>query len=68
MLGVWFLATSLGNLIAGLVGGTVNPENLPDTPKLFLLTAGSLIAAGVVLTLLIVPIRNMMAKQERAIT
>jgi proton-dependent oligopeptide transporter, POT family len=67
MMGVWFLATSLGNLIAGLVGGSVNPENLPDTPKLFTLTAGSLLGAGVVLAILVVPIRNMMAKQERAI-
>jgi POT family proton-dependent oligopeptide transporter len=66
MMGVWFLATSLGNLIAGLVGGNVNPENLPETPKLFAMTAGSLIVAGVVLAILIVPIRNMMAKQTAA--
>jgi POT family proton-dependent oligopeptide transporter len=68
MMGVWFLATSLGNLIAGLVGGSVNPENLPDTPKLFAMTAGSLVIAGVVLTVLIVPIRNMMAKQTAAVS
>jgi len=67
MMGVWFLATSLGNLIAGLVGGNVNPENLPDTPKLFAMTAGSLVVAGVVLAILIVPIRNMMAKQTTAV-
>ena len=63
MMGVWFLATALGNLIAGLVGGSVNPENLAETPKLFMLTTSSLVVAGVVLALLIVPIRNMMARQ-----
>jgi len=66
MMGVWFLATAVGNLIAGLVGGSVNPENLPDTPKLFMLTTSSLVVAGVVLVLLIVPIRNMMARQTDA--
>jgi POT family proton-dependent oligopeptide transporter len=63
MMGVWFLATSLGNLIAGLVGGNVNPQDLAQTPKLFMLTAASLAGAGVILALLIVPIRNMMAKR-----
>jgi POT family proton-dependent oligopeptide transporter len=66
MMGVWFLATALGNLIAGLVGGNVNPENLSETPKLFMLTTASLVVAGVVLALLIVPIRNMMARQTDA--
>ena len=28
MMGVWFLAASLGNLIAGIVGGNVDPEKL----------------------------------------
>ena len=65
MMGVWFLATSLGNLIAGLVGGNVDPRDLAQTPKLFMLTAGSLAGAGVVLCLLIVPIRNMMARQAK---
>jgi len=66
MMGVWFLATSLGNLIAGLVGGNVNPQDLAQTPKLFTLTAASLLGAGVVLAALIVPIRNMMARQTDA--
>ena len=64
MMGVWFLATAVGNLIAGLVGGNVNPEDLQQTPKLFTLTTASLVGAGVVLTLLIVPIRKMMARVE----
>ena len=66
MMGVWFLATALGNLIAGLVGGNVNPEDLAQTPKLFMLTTASLVVSAVVLALLIVPIRNMMARQTNA--
>jgi proton-dependent oligopeptide transporter, POT family len=68
MMGVWFLATAVGNLIAGLVGGNVNPEDLAQTPKLFTMTTASLVIAGVALALMIVPIRKMMARQETAIS
>jgi POT family proton-dependent oligopeptide transporter len=61
MMGIWFLATALGNLIAGLVGGRVDPENLPETPRLFLMTAVFLFGAAVILGLLVAPIRRMMA-------
>jgi POT family proton-dependent oligopeptide transporter len=67
MMGVWFLATALGNLIAGLVGGNVNPEDLAQTPKLFMLTTASLVVSAAVLALMIVPIRNMMARQSNAV-
>ena len=46
MMGVWFLATALGNLIAGLVGGSVNPEKLPTRRSSFMLTTSSLVVAG----------------------
>jgi POT family proton-dependent oligopeptide transporter len=67
MMGVWFLATALGNLIAGLVGGNVNPEDLAQTPKLFMLTTASLVVSGAVLAVMIVPIRKMMARQTTAV-
>ena len=35
MMGIWFLATSVGNLIAGLVGGNVDPEKLGADAALF---------------------------------
>ncbi len=62
MMGIWFLAASIGNLIAGLVGGRVDPENLQQTPQLFTFTAGFLFAAAILLALMIVPIRRMMAR------
>jgi POT family proton-dependent oligopeptide transporter len=60
MMGVWFMAAALGNLLAGLVGGHVNPENLPQIPALFQRTALSLFVAAAILALLIIPIRRMM--------
>ena len=66
MMGVWFMASAIGNLIAGLVGGHVNPENLQEMPQLFQRTAFSLFIAAAVLALMVVPIRRMMG--ERANT
>jgi POT family proton-dependent oligopeptide transporter len=60
MMGIWFLASALGNLIGGLVGGHVDPENLQQMPILFQRTTLSLFVAAVVLGLLIRPIRRMM--------
>jgi len=49
MMGIWFLATALGNLIAGLVGGNVDPEKLDQMPGLFIGTTVALIAAALLL-------------------
>ena len=49
MMGIWFLATALGNLIAGLVGGNVDPEKLEQMPRLFIATTASLVVAGILL-------------------
>ncbi len=60
MMGVWFMAAALGNLVAGIVGGHVDPEQLDQMPLLFQRTALSLFVAAAILGALIVPIRNMM--------
>ncbi|MBM4193036.1 MAG: peptide MFS transporter [Gemmatimonadetes bacterium] len=60
MMGVWFMATALGNLIAGLVGGHIDPERLELMPQLFSRTAMSLFIMTAVFAVLIVPIRKMM--------
>ncbi len=60
MMGIWFLASALGNLIAGRVGGHVDPEKLEQMPQLFTTTTLSLMVAAGVIALLIVPIRRMM--------
>jgi len=67
VMGIWFLASAVGNLIAGLVGGNVDPERLEQMPQLFTATTVSLVAAAAVLALMIVPIRRIMAKQDETV-
>ena len=64
MMGVWFMSISLGNLVAGLLGGHVDPEKLNEMPLLFQRTAITLFAAAAILALLVIPIRKMMANRE----
>jgi POT family proton-dependent oligopeptide transporter len=64
MMGIWFLASAVGNLIGGLVGGHVDPEKLDQMPTLFTYTTFSLLIAAVVMVALIVPIRKMMKDVE----
>lgn len=64
MMGIWFIAASLGNLIAGLVGGRVDPEALEQTPALFTWTAAALFASALILALMIKPIRRMLARAD----
>lgn len=63
MMGIWFLASSVGNLIGGLVGGEVDPENLSAMPRLFTTTTMFLGGAALVLIILSVPIAKMMRSQ-----
>ena len=60
MMGIWFLAASVGNLVAGLVGGHVDPSNLQQTPTVFIGTTIALAIATGILLALVVPIRRMM--------
>jgi proton-dependent oligopeptide transporter, POT family len=65
-MGAWFTSLALGNLIAGLVGGNVDPEKLAEMPKLFQRTSISLFIAAAVLMMLVVPIRRMMTGEENS--
>ncbi|HET7585476.1 MAG TPA: peptide MFS transporter [Gemmatimonadaceae bacterium] len=67
MMGVWFLASAVGNLIAGLVGGQVDPNDLQQMPELFQRTALSLFIGAVVLGALVIPIRRMMRESPETI-
>lgn len=60
MMGIWFLASAVGNLIGGLVGGHVDPEKLEQMPTLFTYTTLSLVISAIVLGLLAIPISRMM--------
>ena len=62
MMGIWFLASSVGNVIAGLVGGNVDPNKLDQMPKVFSYTSLALLASAVILAVLAIPIKRMMAE------
>lgn len=64
IMGIWFIASALGNLIGGLVGGNVDPENLLLMPKLFTTTALFLGVSALVLLILSVPIARMMRRRS----
>jgi POT family proton-dependent oligopeptide transporter len=64
MMGIWFLASALGNLIGGLVGGHVDPEKLDQMPRLFIVTAGSLLLAAAVLAAMTPIIRKYLTPQS----
>ncbi|HEY5219927.1 MAG TPA: peptide MFS transporter [Gemmatimonadaceae bacterium] len=57
MLGVWFLADSVGNKAAGYAAGFISSAPLPD---LFGIIAAVCLGASVVATLMIKPVRGLM--------
>ncbi|HMO80654.1 MAG TPA: peptide MFS transporter [Pyrinomonadaceae bacterium] len=64
IMGIWFIASALGNLIGGLVAGNVDPEKLELMPKLFTTTSLFLGGAAVLLVILAVPIGRMMKERK----
>ena len=60
MMGVWFLAISLGNLLAGLFAGEVSGDNTAAMPERFMQVVMFSGAIGAVLLLCAKPIRNLM--------
>ncbi|MCU1265223.1 MAG: Di-/tripeptide transporter [Acidobacteria bacterium] len=59
MMGVWFLALSIGNFLAGIMGGMFNEKQEGALVKMFGTVAGITIVAAVVLALLTPLIRKM---------
>ena len=52
MMGMWFVGTAAGNLVAGLVAGRFNPEDLEQMPNLFMNFVYSGVGVGILLILL----------------
>lgn len=48
MMGIWFVGAALGNLIAGLVGGNFDPENVLEMPNIFMNVVWVSIGAGLI--------------------
>jgi POT family proton-dependent oligopeptide transporter len=64
MMGLWFCASALGNLAAGLIGGHVKADQLDMLPTLFARCSIALVICAAVLILLIVPIRRMLENTQ----
>jgi proton-dependent oligopeptide transporter, POT family len=60
MMGIWFLATSLGNLCAGLIAGAFSEDSVPQMPGRFLIIVLVTCGAGLVLLALAKPIKKLM--------
>lgn len=60
VMGLWFLATALGNNLAGQFAGEIDPNNLPGMPGQFLYLFWWGFVAGVVLLVLTPFIRKLM--------
>jgi len=61
MMGVWFLATSVGNLTAGLLAGMFETDNVAAMPGQFMNFVYFIVGAGIVLLLLSKPMKQLMA-------
>jgi len=64
MMGTWFLATSLGNLIAGQIAGTFSPDNLSAMPAQYLQIVLTTAGTGIFLWLFAGPIKRLMVGVE----
>jgi POT family proton-dependent oligopeptide transporter len=63
MMGIWFLATSLGNLLAGIIAGSAsggNAEKLADMPHQYMIIVATTMGAGVLLLLISKPMKKLM--------
>lgn len=59
MMGIWFLATALGNLIAGLIAGEFRHDALADMPALYTQIVLTTAGCGVILLLLVRPLKRL---------
>jgi POT family proton-dependent oligopeptide transporter len=59
MMGIWFLGSALGNILAGLLAGRFNADSLNDFPALYLQIIAIGVGSGIILLLLSRPIRRL---------
>lgn len=64
MMGIWFVATSLGNLIAGLLAGRFDPELLHEMPGLFMQIVMTSVGGGLLILVFVKPIKKLIGKIE----
>ncbi len=60
MMGMWFMCSGLGNVIAGIVAGRFRADNVEQMPDLFLQIVVTTAGVGVLLLLFVRPLKRMM--------
>lgn len=61
IMGLWFTASALSNLMAGLIGGHVSQNSLQDLPTLFIHCVVALMIGAIVLLILKKPILKLIS-------
>jgi proton-dependent oligopeptide transporter, POT family len=64
MMGMWFLAMSLGNLLAGLIAGTFDATNVAAMPGQYMNIVYFSVGLGAVLLILSRPVKKLMGDVE----
>jgi POT family proton-dependent oligopeptide transporter len=64
VMGLWFLSLSLGNLMAGLIAGGFDANNLPAMPGQYMLIVYFAVGLGAVLLILSRPVKRLMGAIE----
>ena len=67
MMGMWFLATSLGNLMAGLFAGEMSGDNASQMPATFTGIAMQALIAGAVLLVFIRPMKRLLSGSWKSV-
>ena len=65
VMGLWFCASALGNLAAGIMGGNIRKDQLDSMPELFSHVSIALVICAVVLAALIIPVRKMLKNADK---
>jgi POT family proton-dependent oligopeptide transporter len=64
MMGVWFLAASLGSILAGLLAGEFRADAVDEMPGLYLQIVFTTVGAGVLLALVAKPLKRLAGDAE----
>jgi POT family proton-dependent oligopeptide transporter len=64
IMGMWFLSLSLGNLMAGIVAGQFDAQNLAAMPGTYMKLVYCMVGLGIVLLFISRPVKRLMGDVE----
>lgn len=64
LMGTWFLFTALGELLAGLIAGSFNANDVSDMPHIYIIVAIASIVVGLLLAAVAIPIQRHLIGRE----